>query len=93
MFECYEYLAINNDETKNLRDLINKFFEQDNIDIKKQKELHGYDINSIFMANLTDITINDLINVIHQTAITDFKTNMAVYNVRRNTENMVVQNI
>ena len=58
-------------------------FENVDIDIEKQKELHGYNIDTIFSADLKDVTINDLINVIHQTAINEFKNKMVNINFKK----------
>ncbi|MBQ3835119.1 MAG: hypothetical protein II816_06360 [Elusimicrobia bacterium] len=79
MFSCYEKLVPNNvskTEVRYLKNIIDRFFEQENIDIDTQRELHQYKINTIFGADLKDITLNDLINVVHQTSINYFKKKM-----------------
>lgn len=57
-------------------------FENKDMDIEKEKELHGYNFDTIVSANLEDVSINDLINVIHQTAIIEFKNKMVNVNMR-----------
>jgi len=91
MMQCYQSL-VNGNKSYKLRELIDSFFKQDNIDIEKQRYLHGYDINTILEADLTDITINDLINVLHQTSINGFKEEMYAINKNRRKYSLSFQN-
>ncbi|MCR4662422.1 MAG: hypothetical protein K5622_00860 [Endomicrobiaceae bacterium] len=96
MYENYNMLSLSGIELKLLNLIENKFkpwlFENADIDIQKQKDLHGYDINTIFNADLADITINDLINVIHQTSIKNFKDRIYRFNRDRNDDSLFIQN-
>lgn len=96
MFYYYKQLSVifeNQKEIVNLGNLLEEFFNQEQMDISNQKVLHGYDINSIFNANKEDITINDLINVLHQSSITNFKKINSSINKKRTFEKSVaIQN-
>ena len=93
MYASFYSLSLSESASNMLELIETKFkpwlFENKDMDIEKEKGLHGYNIDTILSAKLEDVTINDLINVLHQTAINEFKNKMVNINFRRDSDSYI----